>query len=584
MKRRNTVAAIAVGAGLVMLASACGSGGGATNSSAGYGAANTGVVNASNKTGGTLTYGISDAPDSTDPGNTYYAYTWDLVRLYSRPLLGFKPAPGNAGLQVVPDLATGLGQVSDNGLTWTYHIRPDVKFEDGTTVTTKDVKYAIERSTNYAPDVLPNGPTYFQQYLADPTYPGAYKDTTPGKMGLTSVDTPDATTIVFHLTQPFADFDYLVTNPQTAPVPEAKDTGANYQEHPMSTGPYKFSSFKPDQSFTLVKNPEWSASTDPNRKQLADTINVLEKVNADDLDNRLIDGSIQIDMAGTGLQAAGRSKVLQDPNLKKNADDTLTGRTWYINLDTQVAPLNNLHCRMAIEYAVDKVADQTAYGGPVAGGDIASTVLPPDITGYQPSDMYEAASHPHGDLVKAKSELQACGQPNGFTTNISARSDRPFEVSAAQAVQQQLKKVGITTDIQQFPHSKYFSDFAGVPAYVHQHDLGIMMMGWQADWPTGFGFLQQIADGRSIKPAGNSNLAEENNPQINALFDKASSSNDANTRNQIYGQIDKLMMQDAVFVPEVYAKELDYRNPKATNVYVSQAYGMYDYTQIGVGP
>lgn len=577
---------VAVGTGLCLLATACGSGGGAAssngNSASGYGAANTQVVNPSTNAGGTLTYGESDAPDSTDPGNTYYAYTWDFVRLYSRPLLGFKPAPGNEGLKVVPDLATGLGEVSSDGKTWTYHIRPDVKFEDGTTVTTKDVKYAIERSTNYAPDVLPNGPTYFQQYLEDPTYPGAYKDPSPDKMGLTGITTPDATTIVFHLTQPFADFDYLVTNPQTAPVPAAKDTGAKYQEHPVSTGPYMFSSYTPDQGFTLVKNPNWSASTDPNRKQLPNNIKVVEKVNADDLDNRLIDGSIQIDLAGTGVQAAGRSKILTDPNLKANADATLTGRTWYMNLDTHVAPLDNVHCRKAIEYAVDKVADQTAYGGPVAGGDIATTAMPPDIVGYKAFDLYNAGSQPHGDMNMAKSELQQCGQPNGFTTNISARSDRPFEVAGAQAVQQALKKVGINTDIQQFPHGKYFSDFAGVPNYVHQHNLGIMMMGWSADWPTGFGFLQQIVDGRAIKPAGNSNLSEENNPQINALLDKASGSTDASVRNDAYGQIDKLMMQDAIFVPIVYAKELDFRNSKATNVYVSQAYGMYDYTQIGV--
>ena len=67
-------------------------------------------------------------------------------------------------------------------------------------------------------------------------------------------------------------------------------------------------------------------------------------------------------------------------------------------------------------------------------------------------------------------------------------------MNAATAVQQSLAKVGIHTDIQGFPHSTYGSDFAGVPNYVHQHDLGIMMYGWAADWPDGYGFLQQIVD------------------------------------------------------------------------------------------
>ena len=234
--------------------------------------------------------------------------------------------------------------------------------------------------------------------------------------------------------------------------------------------------------------------------------------------------------------------------------------------------------------SVDKVAAQTAYGGSLAGGQIASTILPPTVSGYTKFDDYEATTQPHGDDTKAKQQLQLCGQPNGFTVNISARSDRDFEMNAATAVQQSLAKVGIHTDIQGFPHSTYGSDFAGVPNYVHQHDLGIMMYGWAADWPDGYGFLQQIVDGRSIKQAGNSNIEEENNPQVNNLLDQAAASNNADQRNQIYGQIDKLVMQDAVIVPEVYANALLYRNPETTNVYASEAYGMYDFSTIGVSP
>jgi peptide/nickel transport system substrate-binding protein len=581
--------ALAAAAAALSLVAACGGNGStaASGSSASYNAAVTGVVNPSTKTGGTLNYALSSTPDSTDPGNTYYSFMWNFARLYTRQLVTFKPAPGNAGLQLVPDLATGLGTVSPDGLTWTYHIQPNVKFEDGTTVTTQDIKYAIERSTNYAPSVLPNGPTYFQQVLTDPTYPGAYKDTTPNKMGLTAIGTPDSTTIVFHLQHPFADFNYLVANPQTSPVPPAKDTGANYQSHPMSTGPYMFSQFNPNTGFALVKNPNWSASTDPNRKQLANQINVAYNVNAADIDNRLMgsngsNGSINIDMSGTGVQAAARASILGNPNLKKNADNSQAGFLRYAALNTQVAPLNNVHCRKAVMYAVDHVALQTAYGGPVAGGDIATTVLPPSVLGYQKADMYNFAANPHGDLAAAKNELQLCGQPNGFTTNISARSDRPTEVAAATSIQASLASIGIKAGIQQYPSGQYFTNFAGSPNFAKQHNLGIMLMAWGADWPTGFGFLSQIADGRAIKAAGNSNLSAENNPQINTLLDKSTTTTDPNARNQIYAQIDQALMSDAVILPMVDAKALLYRNPANSNVYVTQAYGgEYDYTQIG---
>ena len=173
---------------------------------------------------------------------------WNFTRLYTMPLMTYKSAPGAAGLQVVPDLATAPGTVSSNGLTWTYHIQPDVKFENGTTVTSQDVKYAVERTFDRS--LFPLGPAYFTFLLGGnaKTYPGPYKNRSKNLMGLTAIDTPNPTTVVFHLAKPFADFNYVAAIPQTAPVPPSADSGshggANYQLHPMSTGPYKFQSYQ----------------------------------------------------------------------------------------------------------------------------------------------------------------------------------------------------------------------------------------------------------------------------------------------------------------------------------------------------
>ena len=88
--------------------------------------------------------------DSFDPGDTYYGYSWNLVRNYARTLVMFKPAPGKQGLELVPDLATDLGKSSDGGKTWTYTIQKGLKYEDGSPITTKDIAYAVSRNVDRA--------------------------------------------------------------------------------------------------------------------------------------------------------------------------------------------------------------------------------------------------------------------------------------------------------------------------------------------------------------------------------------------------------------------------------------------------
>jgi peptide/nickel transport system substrate-binding protein len=585
MKRRSTYAVTAFAALVALVISACSSSGSSSSgpsSTAGTAAFNAGVTSVTNPSsakGGTLTFDSSSPPDSFDPGNTYYAWVQNLDHLWAMPMFTFKPCPGTCGQQLVPDLAADMGKVSDNGLTWTFHIKPNVKYEDGTVVKSSDVKYALERT--YDRSVMANGPTYYQVYLADPKYPGPYKDKAKDKMGLTSVQTPDATTLVIHLAKPFADLPYAFTFPNSAPVPPAKDTGSNYQLHPMSTGPYKFQSYALNKTLTLVPNPNWSASTDPYSKQLASKIIVNLNVNQADIDNRLLAGDVQVDAQALGLGAAAKARVLSGPTLKANGDAPLTGRSWFAYLNTKVAPLTNLACRKAVEYAVDKQAVQTAWGGPVAGGQIASTIMPPTITGYQKFDLYNAQSKPTGDVTAAKQQLQQCGQPNGFSTNLSYRSDRPSETAAATAIQASLAKVGIKVTLKGFPSGSYYTNFAGAPAYVHSHGIGISMGGWFPDWPNGWGDLDSLVDGATIVPTGNTNIAELNDSKINNLFAKSAKLT-GSARDPIWAQIDKQAMTDAAILPMVYAKALFYRPPSLTNVYVWQGYGEYNYSVLGM--
>ncbi|MFD8085129.1 ABC transporter substrate-binding protein [Kitasatospora sp. NPDC059722] len=583
MRRSRTVALTAVAAAAVLVVTGCTSSkttGGSSSSAAGGGAdaATKGVVNASDKKGGTVTYEMKGTPDSFDPGNTYYAYIYNFSRLYGRPLTTFAPGPGAQGNKLVPDLAAGLGQPSADGLTWTYKLRPGLKYDDGSAITSKDVKYAVERS-NFAPDVNSNGPTYFHDLLVDNAtpYQGPYKDK---EGGLNSIETPDDLTIVFHLKQPFADFDYLVSAPQTVPVPQAKDDGAGYVKHVVSSGTYKFASYDDGKQLSLVPNTNWDPSTDPIRKQLADKIVVKMGMDQATIDKDLIAGNAQVDLVGLGVDPQTQAQILQNPKLKASSDSSYGGRLIYTAINTKVAPFDNVECRKAVQYAIDKLSVQTVEGGPIRGA-IASTVLPPDIPGHQDFNTWATPDN-KGDEGKAKDALKACGKPDGFSTVISARTERDPEIQAATAIQAALKKVGINVEIQKYPQGKYFSDNAGSPQFTQDHNIGLMMMQWGADWPTGYGFLQQIADGRAIKASGNSNLAQLNDPAINKLLDDAIANTDQAAREKIYGDIDKKIMDQAVYVPLMYAKVFLYRPDNATNLVSTSAFsGQYDYLNIG---
>ena len=329
--------------------------------------------------------------------------------------------PGQEGATLVPDLAEAAGTPNADSTQWTYTLRQGVKFEDGTPVTSKDVKYAVERSLDKT--TFPNGPTYFNDFLDLQGYTSPYQDSSPDKLGLEAIDTPDDRTIVFKLSKPFSGFDYFAQLPATIPVPQAKDTGSKYKEHVVSTGPYMFETNDLGKSFAMVRNPNWDQATDPNRKPLPDRIEVALNVNSDDIDNRLISGDLDVQIEGSGVGPAAQGRILADQNLKANTDNALLARSWFTAVNGEVAPLDNIHCRIAVQYAVDRTGYQRAYGG-ATGGDIATNLMPPVIPGAEQFDLYPSAGNT-GDLAKAKDELNQCGQPNGFTTGISYRAERP---------------------------------------------------------------------------------------------------------------------------------------------------------------
>lgn len=584
-QRRRIAAGALLAAATMVATTACGGGnggsgggkGGGKGGAAGFNAAVNQVANASDKKGGELKFIGSQEADSWDPQRGYYGFVWDFQRYYTRQLVSFKAEPGAASTELVPDLATDAGKVSADGLTYTFTLKDGVKWEDGKPITSKDIKYGIERI--WAQDVISGGPIYLQQVL-DPKkeYAGPYKDTSADKLGLKAIETPDDKTIIFKLPVANGDFLQMLAMPAASPVRQDKDTKAKYGLNVFSSGPYKWQSYTPNKSMKLVRNENWDAKTDTIRKALPDTISVTFTTNADDMDNRLIEGEYDLDINATGIGAAARQKALQQH--KENVDNPQTGFIRYAVFPQTV--ISNIECRKAIIYAADSKSLQTARGGPQAGGDIATNMLPPAIKGADPkADPYgKLAGAP--DIAKAKEALKKCGKPNGFKTTIAVRNNKKIEIATAESLQQSLKAVGIDAQIDQFDGAQT-SGIIGSPATVKKKGYGIIIMGWGADFPTGQGFLQPLVDGRFILESGNNNFSELNDPAVNGLFDQALKETDPAKAGELYKQINTKVSEAAVYLPFTHEKNIIWRSSRLTNVYTADAYnGRYDYASLGV--
>ncbi|MEC3895672.1 ABC transporter substrate-binding protein [Nocardiopsis alba] len=580
---RRATAPAAVGTALALLLAACGGGGGGggEQSDADFNEGETTVVNPSDQTGGTLRYAVSSDFDSPDPGNTYYAYSWNFSRYYARTLLTYVGAPGEEGVELQPDLAEEMPESNDDATEWTVKLKKGLKYEDGSEIVAEDVKYAIARS-NFGSQALPNGPKYFQELLADSEeYEGPYAEDDEPLAGFDGIETPDDHTLVFHLNTSFSEFPYVLIQPQTAPVPAEVDRGEQYQTRVLSSGPYKFDGdYRPGVSLNLERNEEWDASTDPTRKALPDRIEVQLGVDQNEIDQRLVNGELDVDLGGAGVGPAMKGTLITDEAQRHNVDNPQTNTLRYVNVNTVIEPLDDKACREAILFAADRDALQRAWGGDT-GGDVASQIMPSALPGADPEmDLYPSPEG-KGDLDKAREKLEECGHPDGFSTAIGARADRPSDVGTAEALQQALARVGIETEIKQYPSDSYTNTQAGSPDFVHDNDLGLTVYGWAPDWASGYGFMSKILDGDAIQQAGNVNVSEIDDEQINTWFDEVVAITDADERADIYSRIDERAMEEAAILPAVFERTVLYRPTSLTNVYYHAGYSMYDYMSLG---
>ncbi len=556
MNRRITAVGLAVAASLA-LTSCAGAGGGAA----------AGGVTGPADTGGTMQVLASTDFSHLDPEMGYDTGVADLYRLIYRTLT---TASGEDGATIAPDLATDTGTPNADATVWTFTLKDGLKFEDGSPITSESVKFGVERSFDPA---LAIGTPYTRLYLAGgDSYKGPYESG-----DLSSIETPDAKTIVFHLNRSVPEFASVAAQSTFTPFPADKDrvTVTSIDQQPIASGPYRVTARTAGSSLTLERNPEWDQATDDVRTAKPDKWQFTIGLDQATIDERMLAGQGDDKNAIAYTITAASVSRIQTPQIKAR---TVTGDqacTTYLGLNTTKPHLSDVRVRQAISYAIDKKSLADVAGGPSIA-EPASTMLTPSIPGHKDFDLYPSTDSA-GDVDKAKALLAEAGVPDGFTMTLDVRN-LPSSQKQAEALQQSLAKVGITVEFTILDTSTYYET---IGTTSQQHDAAVT--GWCPDWLSASTVLPTLFDGRQISPKGNNDISQLNDSAVNAKIDEVSAMTDLDAAKTAWGDLDEQIQQLAPTVPLLFAQSVLVVGENVRNAYSSPLYaGGIDYATIGL--
>jgi peptide/nickel transport system substrate-binding protein len=530
---------------------------------------------AAGKKGGALTYLAAGDVDYLDTGQTYYTFGYMVAYATNRTLYSFKPTDS---VKPVPDLATGPPEVSSDNKTITVHIKPGIKYAPpvNRVVTTKDIKYAFERAFSKE---VPSGyaGAWFGSIVGTPDKPNS-GDIKP----ISGIETPDDTTIVFHLKTASAP---LVTQalvmPITVPVPEEyaskwdKSTPSKFDQYQTFTGPYmvkndpttgKVTGRVPGKSIEIVRNPNWDPKTDY-RPAYLDSIKIEE--GNDDLataSRRALNGSATI-CCDAGSPPA---QVLKQA-LSREKDQVVfvaSGGTRYIAFDEKVKPFDNINVRKAIIAASNRNALRLTRGGAVLG-DIANGWIPPGIPGFdeagglkQNTDL-DFLAHPEGDPAVAKKYMLAAKQQdaslpidaNGKWTGggkiLTIATNADPGKKTAEVFQGQMEQLGFKLNFRIVPQDTLYTKFCGVPS---QKVAICPNVGWFKDFADPQSMLDATFNGKNILAQGNVNWPQLDDPAINDAMKAASVLPVGAERNKAWAKIGHMIAEQAPAIPWIWDK------------------------------
>ncbi|MGZ0202509.1 ABC transporter substrate-binding protein [Streptomyces sp. RM1] len=527
------------------------------------------------KPGGSMEVLQRDSYAHLDPAQIYVNDGMTVAQLIHRGLTGYKSTSDDGKQhEVVGDLATDSGTTTDGGKTWKYTLKDGIKFEDGTPITSKDVRQTFERL--FAP-FINQGPTYVQQWLAD-TSGTDYRKLLPdgpykGKHLPDGVlSTPDDKTIVFHFKNPHPDLPYALAMAGYSVVSAKGDTKEKYDKTPVTTGPYKIQSFQSGKSMVLVKNPNWDPKTDPIRHQYVDRFNITF--------NQQFEASTKALLADSGpdqtgisfnnqVDAGNLSRVLRDPKLKSR---TVSGYQSYVgqmNINLSKPEMKDIRVRRAIAYALPVTPFVRAYGGTDAM-EVAGGLISPTVSGYDPSfDPYGKKKKPAGDPAKAHALLKEAGKLNMKLTFGYINTPEGQQYSTAMAAG--LKKAGFNVQRQEIPAETFYDQVSKL-----NNPYDIFHTAWGADWPSASTVIPPLYDGRQIAD-GAAVYSQINDAHVNSEIDRINTITDPVKSAAEWEKLDKYLLTKVVNeVPTAYYKQTQIAGSKVGGLVFDDVIGGVD--------
>jgi len=485
-----------------------------------------GAGNTTPRSGGTFVFGAASDVHSLDPHIAYDANSYMALRLVFDGLLDY-----DQDGQMVPSLASAMPTVSEDGRTFTFHLREGVYFHESPVfdgpreLIAEDVRFSLERLLN--PATGSPGVSFFARLRGFEPYRAGNAQHVEG------IAVRGRYEIAFTLDQPDQTFLNALAMVFAYPVPRenyehyaAQGDAGEVERNPIGTGPFVFEEWERGVQLTFTRNHRYWQPNRPN----PDRMLMIEQLSGETAVGRFSNGDLDV---LTSLPAVHylffKQAEAWAPYMAEEPEATIRG----LCMNTGMAPFDNVHVRRAVAAAIDRdFMRQMAQGRALPAGQM----LPPMIPGYDAA----LPSLQHFDLERAREEMRLAGFPNGLPEPVTAWiGEGQGSLIAAQQWGRDLERIGIRVEFRQVAFSVYLEE-TGKPGQAQ-----LFPSAWNMDFPDASNFLEILLHSQNIRPTASENRSFYRNPELDTLLDQARGEPDRERRLALYRQANEIVSRDA---------------------------------------